>query len=275
MKVEPVLITPAEKTWEHIQSSQVSYPQLKELGTERGKVVVCAAGPSLLHHIKLIKQLSEQGIPVCAVKGTANVLIDHGIVPKYAVFMDGQENQIRFFDNPHPDVHYYMASQTHPKVLERLKDHKLTVWHASRFDMLKQGSYKGWYITGGRTTGLRALNLMRALGYNELHILGMDCSFPAGKPSHVYDKPKHSRVNKVWMGEVEYTATMDMCGQHMDFLHMMVLSPETRFVLYGNGMLQMAVTEFVQHRDKPCPWYYMPTISSEFVDEHGRLIQAA
>lgn len=125
---------------EQVKAVPPEVPKYNEVGTKSGRVVICAAGESTLEMLPLIKQRKAEGIAICAVKGVANVLIENGVVPDYAVFMDSQENQVRFFENPHPDVTYYVASNSHPKVFEALKGFKCIQWYASSVELLKAGA---------------------------------------------------------------------------------------------------------------------------------------
>ena len=258
---------------EQVKSVPPEVPRYNEVGTRSGRVVLCAAGQSTLEMLPLIKKRKADGIPVCAVKGVANVLIENGVVPDYAVFMDSQENQTRFFDNPHPDVTYYIASNCHPKVFEALKGFKVIQWHASSIELLKAGGFKGYYITGGRTTGLRSVNLMRSMGFDTLEMFGYDCCFR--ERSHIYDKPKYARTVMALVGEREFTTTLDMMGQHEDFLRILERAPETKFIVMGNGMIVHALKEFVLQKSKPCPWYFLPAFSVDDLDERGNLKENA
>lgn len=276
IQVQPVANVAHEKRWENIEQA-VSSGQRElskaDLYKEKGPVVICAAGPSLLSKMDKVKELAKT-YPVCAIKGTDRVLIENGVIPKYAVYMDAQDNQIRFFNNPHPDVTYYISAMSPPEVFEKLKGFKVVVWHCSSRDKLKAQGKNILYITGGRSTGLRALNLMRALGHDYLHMFGYDCCDAQGV-SHVYSKPKYGRKVNVWMGEREFQTTMDMVGQHTDFLHQLRVSPDVRFCLWGNGMLSHAMKEFVRHSDNPCPYYYMPYLMDAVIDDAGRILNPA
>lgn len=258
---------------EQVKLVPPNVPVYNEVGTKSGRVVICAAGPSTLEMLPLIKARKAEGVPICAVKGVANVLIENGVVPDYAVFMDSQENQARFFDKPHPDVTYYIASNCHPKVFDALTGFKCVQWHASSVELLKAGGFKGYYITGGRTTGLRAVNLMRSMGFDTIEMVGLDCCF--NEQSHIYEKPKYAKTVRAVVGEREFTTTLDMMGQHEDFLRLLERAPETKFIVLGNGMLVHALKEFVMQKGRPCPWYFLPAFPSEDLDEQGNLREHA
>lgn len=117
------------------------------------------------------------------------------------------------------------------------------------------------------------MNLMRSMGYSTLEMFGFDCCFR--EKSHIYDKPKYARTVKAWIGEREFTTTLDMMGQHEDFLRILERAPETKFIVMGSGMLVYALREFVTQKQKPCPWYFLPAFSTDDLDEAGNLKEHA
>lgn len=223
-----------EEIRDHIQHS-LKYPQF-EPGGSTGAVVVCAAGPSLLGSIPLIKALHAAGIPVCAVKGTANVLIEHGVVPTYVVSMDGKEDQVRFFTSPHADIEYLIAGQSHPKVFEALAGHHVTVWHGEGKKHLPSGTN---YIQGGSTTGFRAVTLMWAKGYTVHHLFGFDCCEMNGR-THVYDVLAVKNLIDVYLGGIHFRATGQMLYQYEEFLRLFSGAPLIDLIVHGDGLLAAA-----------------------------------
>lgn len=202
-----------------------------------GPVAICAAGPSLLDKLDLLRALDKIGVPICAVKGVVNVLADHGIKANYAVFLDPKEDQLRFFDRIVDGVQYLMGSQMSPKAFEKLQGHDFRVFHAVSPSVLRPGDH---VVTGGATTGLRAINLMRWAGYNKLHLFGFDCAI-LGAKSHVYEPPEHGRSFKARVGDRSFVTTPELYLQHNQFIEQCVLAkPPANVVIYGNGTLAEA-----------------------------------
>lgn len=209
-------------------------------GLESGSVAICAAGPSLLGEIETIRTLHRIGVPICAVKGVTDILIEHGIVPKYAVFMDAKEDQARFLTNPHPDIEYLICSQSHPAVFAALEGFKVTVWHGqcqSFAQYIVDTSAKPATYIHGPTTGAAAINLMRSMGYGPLNLFGYDCSFV--EQSHVYDRDD-SKTLTVKVNKRPFKTTLPMVDQH-NFLIWLFIVASLDVRVYGDSALQESV----------------------------------
>lgn len=243
-----------EELTRNIRNS-LRYPQFQK-GGERGSVAICAAGPSLFGQLPLLKALYRAGVPICAVKGTADILIAHGIIPKWAVFMDGKENQARFFEDPHPHVEYLISGQSHPSVFKKLKGLKVTVWHGEgrptgllpqrakgkRGMKRRKGTRakKGTdYVLGGSTTGLRAISIMWAKGFSNVHLFGFDCC-ASEKMTHVYDIPNPKKLLSYFMGLREFRATPQMAQQYNEFVYSYGAQRKLTFQVHGDGMIAEA-----------------------------------
>ena len=112
-------------------------------------------------------------------------LIGKGIIPKYAMVWDANPIMASVINNPHKDVHYLIASRCHPSVFEKLKGHKVTVWHALGGEnvetyLVKHGRREAM-IAGGSSGVTRCLFLAGAMGYSkEMHLFGV-CDAGDGK----------------------------------------------------------------------------------------------
>lgn len=213
-----------------------AWPQFK-IGGESGSVVICAAGPSLLEELPTIKALYAAGIPVCAVKGVADILIENGIIPKYAVFMDGQEDQMRFITKPHPDVEYLVSGTCRPEFFEALRGFKVTAWQGQEKDLMPSGTK---YVSGGSFTGLRAIQLMRCKGYSAHHLFGFDCS-AREKKTHAYSTRERDLQEVTLLGR-DFLTTHALVCQHQQFLDWYCTEKiDCALFMYGDGMLQHAV----------------------------------
>jgi uncharacterized Rossmann fold enzyme len=233
---ERLLNISAEELERNIKNS-FQFPQFK-LGENKseGAVVICAAGPSLLPNFPLIKRLSQMGIQVCAVKGTADLLVENGIVPTYAVSMDGKPDQVRFFKHPHPEIEYLIAGQSHPDVFEALKGYRVTVWHGEGKRFLPPGTD---YVQGGSTTGTRAICLMWARGFLTHHLFGFDCC-EIDDETHVYPINKPQKLTEVYLGTRKFRATGQMICQYEELINFFANKRLVNVVVHGNGMLARA-----------------------------------
>lgn len=175
-------------------------PFMELLDREADKTVsLCGAGPSLSDTLDKLKG------DVFAVNSAIGVLLDRGIVPKYAMIWDCAEICEKFAV-PHPDVTYLVASRCHPAVFERLKDCRVVVWHADGdhniLPFLEEKNVMEPLVKGGTTGITRGLYVAYALGYRDFHVFGADSSYRNGEShvngSLVYEHRIKVMVNKRW-----------------------------------------------------------------------------
>jgi hypothetical protein len=131
-----------------------------------------ASAPSVKGQLELIKKMKAAGLPIVAIKGAHDWLIENGVTPDYALAIDPQEHRIAFY-KPQPSVHYMIASQCHPAMFDNLDGYQVTLWHP----YVKKGQdrpKKSMLIGGGTTSGLRAISLFYVLGYRQFELFGFD-----------------------------------------------------------------------------------------------------
>lgn len=241
-------ITDFERIKNHILASKDVTAFKPRLGTT-GPVAICAAGPSLLKSLPILQEYKAKGIPICAIKGVAQVLLENGIVPDYAVFADHRENQARFVAETHPDILYLLATQTHPGVFDKLKADgcRVETFQCSHTHVYNDRAFDYLgpeldYITGGSTTGMRAINLMLWAGHKPINCFGYDCCLDGGV-SHVYEKNVSNRpVLSVNINGRPFQTTSELAEQHQHFLNEYIFgSSDRNIVVFGNGALAESV----------------------------------
>lgn len=123
---------------------------------------------------------------ICAVNGAHNWLLDRGIVPDYAIFLDWMDVVFRNVA-PHEDVVYLLGSQAHVHALNVLEGHDVRIWHTG-VEREALPPKTRWYGGGMGAVG-RVMALLYEYGYRDFHYHGVDgCYAPDGK-SHSYDWP--------------------------------------------------------------------------------------
>jgi hypothetical protein len=191
---------------------------------EQTAVIVCG-GPSLnLPDVQkdLIKAVWAGG-KVVAVNGAYNWCIERNIRPSAMVLMDAREFNSRFVERPVDECHYLLSSQCHPRAFELCQGRQTTIWHAlsagdreleilddyyftkSRRstdpeDAPEAGPRHHYPITLGTTVSLRAISLMRMLGFTSFEIFGLD-SCVLDSEHHAYTQPENNneRTIPVWV----------------------------------------------------------------------------
>lgn len=185
---------------------------------------VAASGPSLAD------TLGELGGYIGAVNDSYQYLIDQGIIPNALCIVDPRDLSDKI--EPRPDVHYYIASQAHPKVFEKLKGCHVRIFHCLP---TCEGLVDGLMIGGGTTVGLRWIHLGWILGFREIHLHGMDSSYRDGNEYFNGSSQKDCitfggfRTNRQLLRQVD------------DFFKVKEMLPDVKIELHGDGLLQCTV----------------------------------
>ncbi len=154
-----------------------------------GTAILCCDGPSLADSWDSIG-LERQQIPnarIVTVSGAHDVLIERGLVPDCHVECDPRPHKAAMALKPMPGTQFLLASSLHPGFVETMAGHDAALWHPEDAGGRPDGD--AGLCVGGDSAGLRALNLMRALGYRRFVIHGMDCSF-RGRQQHAGARPR-------------------------------------------------------------------------------------
>jgi len=93
------------------------------------------------------------------------------------------------------DCRYLIASQCDPSVLEGLPKDRTYLYHAMSSlseDLLTAQYGQEWHtIPGGSTVLLRAIPLLRMLGYRRFTLYGVDSCLGNGDSHHAYSQPEN------------------------------------------------------------------------------------
>jgi hypothetical protein len=181
-------------------------PQAMPYDPNPDVAILVAGGPSLKPTEKeLLETIWRTGGKVFTVNGAYQWCIDHNIRPVAAVVMDAREFNARFVETPVHDCHYLLASQCHPKTFEMCRNRIVTIWHAlsagdDEVKLLDKYYFKRHNpITIGVTVSMRAISLMRMLGFQRLEIFGLDSCWLDGE-HHAYEQSENNneKTMSVW-----------------------------------------------------------------------------
>lgn len=166
-------------------------PILHRVPAHDGVAILVGGGPSIADDLSEIKAHVDAGAHVFALNGAAGWLIDRGLIPYAQVILDARETNERFLWVCHDSMKFYLASQCHPVLFDRLAGHDVTLWHAN------YGGQSGVVenretviVSGGTVVGLHAMTLAHVLGYRTLHLYGYDSSY-RGDANHAYSQPEN------------------------------------------------------------------------------------
>ena len=217
------------------------WDQVHPYETNNLEVAILGGGPSLNDHIDEIKQLKSEGVKIVTLNGAYNWALEHDIGPVTQIMVDARQFNARFTKPVDPMSMYLIASQCDPSVLEGLPKDRTWLWHscAESIRAELEASYKVWWgIPGGSTVLLRALPLLRMLGYRSFHLFGCDSCI--SETHHAYAQPENDgeMIIDTIVGARPFKCYPWMISQTQEFMDLIrFMGDEFELEIYGNGLL--------------------------------------
>lgn len=177
-------------------------PQVRPHQPNMHTVSLVCGGPSLAMSEKELVQSAWAGDKIVAVNGAYQWCIDHNIKPAGAIVLDAREFNTRFLEEPVEGCKYFIAAQCHPRMFDICKDRETYIWHAcsagdAEQDMLKEYYFDKYFAVDiGVTIGVRAVSLLRMLGFTSQRIWALDSCWLDDK-HHAYGQPENDRDRRV------------------------------------------------------------------------------
>lgn len=201
------------------------------------KIAVVGYGPSLKDTWEELKNFDT----IMSCSGAHKFLLERGIIPKYHVAVDPlPKNTVQLIGQPHKDVEYLISSTCHPDVFDHLEGYNVTLWHVfsnekEAYKILPRGE---WAITGGCDVGMRTLTISRFFGYRNIHIFGIDGSYPEGGARHADAHPVPQKGAPVdFQGKTFFTTPAMLESAKMVF-HELDMLVDVEPTFYGEGLVQ-------------------------------------
>ena len=210
--------------------------------------IVCY-GPSLLDTWQQINPINR----IVSVSKAHDFLVEHGITPAIHVEFDCRSHKAKHIRRASAKTLYYLASCVHPDVIKQTRNYPTYLWHADQRagqdnDFILNAEPDARLIPGGGSVGLRAIELLHALGYRHFDIHGMDSSFTdngrtqwAG-PHFGTSKGKRDILETICGGRRFYTS-LAFASYATQFLQCRRALPDATFNLFGDGLLQTMAIE--------------------------------
>jgi hypothetical protein len=183
---------------------------------------------------------------VFAINQAIGVLLDKGIVPKFAMLWDAAQI-VEQFAIPHPDITYLVASRCHPAVFERLKDCRVAVWHAGGdhniAEVIAEKKIPEPMINGGSAGITRGIYVVSSLGYRDINIFGGDSSYSDDGKTHANGSLVYEKDMQVAIGNNPphwFRTTPEWCAQVQEYRSIYALftfNGHTKLAVHGKGML--------------------------------------
>jgi SAM-dependent methyltransferase len=212
------------------------------------EVVLLAGGPSLAGQLDEIKKLRAEGAGLVTVNGAYAWALEHGLEPSVQIVLDARAFNARFTRPITPYTKYLIGSQAHPSTLEGLPYEQTFLWHSGlteandRFVQDKMGYY--FPVPGGSTVVLRAIPLLRMLGFWRLHLFGFD-SCVTKEQHHAYAQTENDNepLVPVTCGDRMFECTPWMLSQASEFRDIVkFMGDEVELAVYGDGLIANMVS---------------------------------
>lgn len=207
------------------------------------EVVLLAGGPSLNEHVAEISELREAGAALVTVNGTYHWAIERGLVPSAQIVLDAREFNARFVTPQVDTCRYLIASQVHPSVLDGLPRDRTFLWHSGLSEaneaLARERAGYFYPVLGGSTVTLRAIPLLRLLGFWRMHIFGFD-SCVRGWQHHAYQQEENDldEVIPVTCGGRVFECTPWQASQASEFRDLVpYLGDEVELCVHGDGLI--------------------------------------
>jgi hypothetical protein len=239
-----VLNVAEEKVRDNVRTNiAAGWQQIAPHATNDVEVMILAGGPSLNEHAHEIKAMREAGIKLITLNGTYNWAIEHGLTPSAQIMVDAREFNKRFTKPVVEGCKYLLSSQCDPAVFEDLPKDRTYLWHTSAESIrdLLDEQYKEqvwWGVPGGSTVMLRAIPLLRMLGFKRFHLFGFDSCIT--DTHHAYAQPENDSecVIPMIVGGRVFQCHPWMATQAQEFMDLIrVMGDEIELEVYGDGLI--------------------------------------
>jgi len=237
-----------EKISENIKKNIArDLPQIVPHETQPDKVVCVVAGGYSLHDtFDLLKEKKDKGSPVVALNGTHKFCIDRGLNPSAMIMLDSREFNKRFVDPILDDCKYFISSQCHPSVFDKLKNNQVYIWHCAGDtdnEHLLAKKYENYYpVMGGTTVTFRAIHLLRMLGFRKFEIFGFDSCIM--NKHHAYPQPENDEEQEieVVLGDRKFRCTVAHFQQAKEFVQLVSATGDHyELSVHGDGLISYII----------------------------------
>lgn len=260
-KLQPVKIVAKcvadfKTQWSHVQSAMARKLPDFQRGPETDKAaVLVGSGPTVAEFPDEIRQHKKNGHLIIAVKGGHDFLLEHDIVPHYALMVDPQPHIVKYFQRKQRPIKYLIASQVHPDVFDYFADQDCILWHLYSKQMYEAAIENGLHIGlmgGGSTSGLRGIVVAYMMGYRMLHLYGFDSCLSNNIEKISGEGPKNDKTISVFLGDREFICGTAMASQANEFLDVVKVLPGLKVKGHGDGLIQAIIRTAAAEGNEQC-----------------------
>ena len=215
---------------------------------EDAEIMLLCGGPSLNKYKDEIIQKYEAGTKIVTVNGAYNWCQENGLHKVNQCMLDSRPFNKRFVEPVNPDCFYFIGSGADPSVFEVLPPERTFYWHIygnkDALDIISEEYPEAISCMGGSTVALRAIILMRILGFKNQTIYGMDSCILDDK-HHAYEQKENDHDEAIIVNiETDdgvcrpFRCQPWMALQAFEFIRMMdYASEEFNLTVKGDGLI--------------------------------------
>lgn len=251
--------TSTDKIKQNIQENVLSYDKLPEVHQldewrERVPIAVVGGGPSLAGELDRLRKYKY----VLACGSVHDYLVENKIIPKWAAICDPDPVVNKYLKKWDYGTIYFIASQCDRATFEHLGHTRRVIFHVGsenlEYDLFGKDKI---IVGGGCTIATRAMVLAIGMGFNHLHLFGMDTCLKNDK-HHAYEfetkEESVGKINKIVFDEVikgEFEVADYMLAQFFDFKEIL-----KRYVnkidieIFGDGLLKSYFDALVKQAEE-------------------------
>jgi hypothetical protein len=241
----PLINTADEKVLSNIrENSKLKTKHVRPHLKNETEIQILCGGPSLNEFEDEVIQNHRDGMPTVTINGTYNWALERGITNVNQCIIDARPFNKRFVTPPRDDCSYFISSQCDPSLFEDLPLDRTYMWQVTTSPdalMAIEELYPEYTVCGGGSTcTLRAMVLMRMLGFYKQHYYGFD-SCMMGDEHHAY--PQEENDYKTDLMPVVVAGRRFMCQPFMlyqahEFVDMAkILKDEIQLDIKGDGLI--------------------------------------
>jgi SAM-dependent methyltransferase len=239
--------------------------------TQDIEIMVLGGGPSLNDFEDEIRRRRNEGMFLITTNGAYNWCLERDIKPSAQVVVDSREFNRRFVQPVIENCRYLISSQCHPLTAGGLPRDQTLLWHAGAAPKVREaldayskesGANREWYpIYGGSTVMLRAIPLLRTLGFRKMHVYGFD-SCLRGAEHHAYVQTENNgqRIVEVEVAGRKFQCTAWMWEQAHEFLDFTrAIAEVCELEVYGDGLIAhlISTSAALPPQGEPVPRFFI------------------
>lgn len=211
-----------------------------------GTFVVVGSGPTLPQFVEQIRAEQAQGRPVCAVKGSHDFLVERGVVPDCYFNL---EARLRSLKHPQHGTLYMLASRCNPQQFDELNGYRVQIFHTwDGKDPVPELAGRP-LLTGGSTSGLRAVTVGYAWGFRRFSMYGFDsCITDDNIKRMTGESVEEHKTLRIRCGDRWFKTNGAMALQAQDFRDMLRITRDCTYTVHGDGLLAKIHSEFLKMR---------------------------